>query len=317
MSEQPIEDNTETFINPTPPKPEPTAANQEVARLPAQGINYLLIAILFLGLGVILGLNLSDDDSAGLTRIEIRDIVEEVVQENTAEQFTQLQSILLSASTGGGIDPEALSALIQAAVEEATAERIDFLDSTGPYLGSLDAPVVIVEFSDFLCQFCVRHYEQTLTPLLDDYDGLVRYVYRHFPGVGGQNAISAALAAECAEDQEQFWEYHSLLFENQSAISTNNQSALDNTLLNFASELGLDMNAFTPCYSNRVHIASIIQDSSDAQLNGARGTPAFFVNGTFVSGAQPYDVFVGLINNKLLEQGIEPPAISVEVETSG
>lgn len=273
----------------------------EVFSISRDLINYLIIAALFLGLGVVLGMNMGD---SGVTSQQVRVIVEDVVRETVQQDIARLQEAMLGLASGGDIDSEALSALVQSAVADAVASNVDFMADDDPFWGPEDAPVVMVEFSDFLCSFCGRHYQNTLMPLLENYDGYIRYVYRDFPGVGGQNAIESALAAECANDQGLFWEYHNVLFENQSSLATNDMSQLATVLEDHARNVGMDMDAYTECYESRVHLADIIQDASDAQAAGARGTPGFLINGTFVSGAQPYDVFASLIDAELKEQGI-------------
>ncbi|GAB4513540.1 MAG: hypothetical protein OHK0046_14340 [Anaerolineae bacterium] len=263
----------DTYIEPNPPALAPAPSAQPVVQMRRDTVNYFIVAAVFMALGLLLGLNLNSSDS--LTAGEVREIVREVVQANAV----------------------------------TSAQTVDFMEDDDPFLGPEDAPVVIVEFSDFLCPYCGRHEQQTFPRIMEDYDGLVRYVYRDFPGVGGQNAVDSAIAAECANDQGKFWEYHNLLFGNQSALGVE-LDALNATLISYAEQLELDIEAFTTCIASNEHIADIIQDSSDAQTRGARGTPAFFINGTFVSGAQAYEVFAGIINDKLEEQGIEPPTIN-------
>ena len=285
------------------PPPTTNESSSSVFTINRDAINYLIVAAVFLGLGLLIGLNIGEPE---VDARQMRVIVQDVVAETLNEELVGIQETLLAVAAGGGegIDPEALAALVQSAVEE-TVNRVDFMEDDDPFLGPEDAPVVIVEFSDFLCQFCGRHFNNTLTPLLENYDGYIRYVYRDFPGVGGQNAIEAALAAECANDQDKFWEYHSLLFENQQLLSTNDMGALNEVFVDHANSLELDMDEFNACIEDRTHVADIVQDLGDAQSIGARGTPAFLINGTFISGAQAYEVFAGVINDKLEELGIE------------
>jgi protein-disulfide isomerase len=172
-----------------------------------------------------------------------------------------------------------------------------------PFIGAEDAPVVIVEFSDFLCGFCGRHFDQTLTPILENYDGYVRYVYRDFPGVGGQNAVQSALAAECADDQDKFWDYHTILFNNQDQLGTD-LTELRTVLIDFATELELDIDAFTECYDSDRYVTEILLDRSDGEAAGMRGTPGFLINGRFLSGAQPYEAFAAVIDDELAKRGI-------------
>jgi protein-disulfide isomerase len=235
-------------------------------------INYLVVAVIFLVIGTLLGMNISTDD--GITETQLRTILNEAL----ADVGTQTQT------------------------------TTSFADDD-PYLGPEDAPVTVVEFSDFLCPFCGRHFNQTLTPLMENYDGLVRYVYRDLPVIGGQISVNSALASECADDQGEFWPYHELLFENQDALNTD-VSSLNNLLVGYAEELELDVEQFETCLEDQLHIGDIFTDMNVAQNNGATGTPAFFVNGQFISGAQPYEVFASLIDAELRAAGIEPPSRS-------
>jgi len=291
----------------TPPR-QAAASSSEVFRVSRDSVNYFLIAAMFLGLGVFLGINLGGD---GVDSTKLRVIVQDVVSETYADQLEDLEEVLLTVASsntdgsGTAMDQEALTALIQAAVEDAVAAQVDYLDDDDPFVGPEDAPIVMVEFSDFLCGFCGRHYQNTLTPLLENYGEYVRYVYRDFPGVGGQNAIVSALAAECANDQGVFWDYHNVLFENQQALGVQDQTLLEQVLIGFADDLELDTDTFSECLQTQEHYADVIRDLQDAQANGARGTPAFFINGQFISGAQPYEVFASIIEAELEDAGIE------------
>lgn len=160
-----------------------------------------------------------------------------------------------------------------------------------PFIGNENAPIVIVEFSDFNCQYCKRFHDETLQPLLEAYEGEIQFVYRDF-AILGPSSIDAAVAAECANEQDAFWEYHDLLFENQGAF-TNSE------LVRYAERLNLDTDAFSICLEDPEYINEVRRDSASAQQIGARGTPAFLINGQFVSGAQPFDAFVAIIDQEL------------------
>lgn len=188
-----------------------------------------------------------------------------------------------------------------ARINVAAAQPVNYYADDDPFLGPADAPVVIVEFSDFLCSFCGRHFAQTLQPILQNYDGYVRYVYRDYPGVGGQYAVVSALGAQCANDQGRFWDFHNILFNNQQALATDN---LENVLIGYARDLSLDVDVFTTCLQTQQHLSDIILDRSDGDAIGMRGTPGFLINGRFISGAQPYETFATLIDAELARQGI-------------
>ena len=306
MTEDPREQNDDVIIN--------TGAGREPEKpLVTVGgglINYIIIGVAFLAIGLLLGLNLGGNDEA-VDATALRVIVNEEIRSALSGEMGDILAEAVADiefAGGSGMDSEELSAMIAEAVEEANNRR-DFLEGEGnPSLGPDDAAVVVVEFSDFLCSFCGRHFEQTLTPLLDDYDGLIRYVYRDFRGVGGQNAVEASMAAECAYDQDQFWQYHNRLFSNQQQLFTDNPDALRTVLIDHASALDLDMDTFTTCLDNDTHFSKIIRDTTEGQQNGMTGTPGFFINGTFISGAQPYEIFSAIIDEELRAAGIEPPA---------
>lgn len=171
-----------------------------------------------------------------------------------------------------------------------------------PSWGPEDAPVTIVEFSEFLCPFCLRFAQQTLPLIQDAYEGKVRYVYRDFI-VHGEPAMKISEAAECADDQEKFWEYHDKLWENYEALT---QGAADvegllRSLGTYAADLGLDTATFNDCLDTGKLTLEVQKDSQDARAYGVRGTPGFFVNGQPVSGAQPFDVFQQVIDAALEE----------------
>lgn len=160
-----------------------------------------------------------------------------------------------------------------------------------PFIGNEEASVVIVEFSDFNCQYCKLFHDETLQQLLEAYEGNIQFVYRDF-AILGPSSIDAAVAAECANEQSSFWEYHDILFENQGAFSNDD-------LIGYAKQLELDIDTFSVCLEDPEFINEVRRDSAAAQQIGARGTPAFLINGQFVSGAQPFEGFEAIIEQEL------------------
>jgi protein-disulfide isomerase len=158
-----------------------------------------------------------------------------------------------------------------------------------------DAPrVTIVEFSDFQCPFCTR-VEPTIEAVLKEYDGKVRVVWRNNPLPMHPNAIPAAEAAMAAFAQggnEKFWAMHGKLFANQQALGRPD-------LERYAGELGLDLDSFKQALDQRAAQKQIAADQALAQRMGASATPAFFVNGRFLSGAQPLEAFKTVIDDEL------------------
>lgn len=161
-----------------------------------------------------------------------------------------------------------------------------------PILGDAQAPVTLVEFSDFHCPFC-KQVQPTLTALLERYPGKVKLVFRDLPLAQlHPQAPRAAEAARCAQDQGKFWDYHDVLFAQAPKAS-------DDDLNRYATDVGLDREKFAGCLSENVHRGAVQRDIEDATKLGLEGTPAFFINGRLISGAQPMEKFVQMIEDEL------------------
>ena len=175
------------------------------------------------------------------------------------------------------------------------------VDATGPSKGPADAPVVLIEFSDYQCPFCKRA-EPTVLEILAKYPNQVRLVYRHMPLDGlHPRARAAAIAAVCADQQGKFWQYHDLLFANQQALA-------DADLEKYGTQVGLDPVAFKTCRQDPATETRVNTDATAARAAGLTGTPAFFVNGILVSGACPLDDFTRWIDQELAAKGAAPAA---------
>ena len=159
--------------------------------------------------------------------------------------------------------------------------------------GPDDAPVTIVEYTDYECSFCRRYNRLILPEILDEYEGRIRYIVRHFPLLGlHPAAVGAAVAAVCAEQQGSFWEYHDLLFAQEKGLSPE-------SLLAYAQETGLREEAFRECLEDE-ETSKVVQDDMQRGAEyGVRGTPAFFINGRVVMGAQPLEAFKKTIDAAL------------------
>ena len=193
-------------------------------------------------------------------------------------------------SFGSGSDSQAAN---QAPVaEEPDFIRYDIPDKGYPSLGPADAPITIVEFSDFQCPYCKQWHQTVYEPLLAAYPGQIRLVYRHLPLTSiHPDAESAAEAAMCANEQNAFWGFHDKLFEG-SSLSAGVYSQ-------YASSLGLDMDKFETCVNNRTYQQAVQKDSDFALDLGVNSTPTFFVNGLAIIGAQPLTVFQDVIDKEL------------------
>ena len=179
------------------------------------------------------------------------------------------------------------------ALPEALAERVSVSPDDDPYLGPQNAPVTIIEFSDFECAYCARFYSDTLVPLLEMFPGQVRFVYRDFPLINiHPNARPAAEAAQCAFAQGKFWEFHNGIFMNQSRLG----NAL---YLDLAADIGLDQAAFEQCISSGRFVDEVTGDFMAARELGVTGTPTFFINGRPMVGAQPLEAFIAIVEEEL------------------
>ena len=170
-------------------------------------------------------------------------------------------------------------------------EKVDVSLDDDPMKGDENAPVTIVEFSDFQCPFCGK-VEPTVKQILDIYKGKVKLVYRDFPLNSHEFAQKAAEASECADEQDKFWEYHDKLFENQDALTIED-------LKKYASGLELDTVKFNDCLDSGKYESEVQKDFEDGQKYGVSGTPAFFINGKLISGNQPFSVFQQIIEGEL------------------
>jgi protein-disulfide isomerase len=176
--------------------------------------------------------------------------------------------------------------------QEAQYVRYDIPIEGAPLLGPEDAPITIVEFSDFQCPFCRRFYQETYHELLEAYPGQLRFAYRHLPLTSiHPDAFPSAVASMCAHDQGAFWPYHDKLFGSELLGQE--------VYLQYASQLDLDMETFEACLTGDGHNDAIQADTDFALNLGVNSTPTFFINGLAVIGAQPFDVFQQVIDKEL------------------
>jgi protein-disulfide isomerase len=165
------------------------------------------------------------------------------------------------------------------------------VEAKGPARGPENAPVTIVEFSDFQCPFCSKAHD-TVEEVMQAYAGKVRLYFRHYPLPNHPQAPKAAEAAMCANEQGKFWEYHDALFKNQRALEPTQ-------LKEYATSVGLDAAKFTECLDSGKHAAAVQEDMQAGSRSGVQGTPAFFINGIFLNGAQPLSEFKRIIDAEL------------------
>jgi protein-disulfide isomerase len=249
-----------------PPLQAQSAKNDDKVVLSRTTMNYFVIAVSFLVLGLFLG-----------------------------------TTYFSSSAT---IDEDAIGAVVRELLVEAELlhphiDDMSTLVDEDPNMGDEDAPIIMVEFSAYACPFCGRHYNETLQPILENYGQYIRYVYRDHPIINQKVSFPAALAANCALEQGAFWDYHRMLFENQTSLGPS-------FFVQAAEDLGLDKEQFQACYDAQTYADEVIGDFNDGSDLNITGTPGFYINGGFHSGAQPYEYFESVILEELNKLGIDP-----------
>ncbi|MGE0451804.1 MAG: thioredoxin domain-containing protein [Vicinamibacterales bacterium] len=247
-------------------------------------------------------------DRATLIQQEISAKTKQPTEEDVAAWY-QANAGRVQGATLDEVREPIRSLLLQERANMARSAFVDTLKARTPVAVSLDPPrtvvsaagrpargpagakVEIIEFSDFQCPFCQRAYP-TVQQVLETYGDRINLVYRHYPLPNHPNARPAAEAAACAADQGKFWEYHDHLFGNPNQLT-------DAGLREQAVAIGLDSKAFNECVDSRRHKDLVDADVAAADAAGVTGTPAFFVNGRAIEGAQPFDAFKRVIDEEL------------------
>jgi protein-disulfide isomerase len=169
--------------------------------------------------------------------------------------------------------------------------RISVSADDDPSMGPADAPVTIIQFAEFQCPYCGKARE-AVDKVLATYDGKVRFVFRDFPLSFHDNAIPAAIAANCAGKQDKYWQVHDSFMHNQRALA-------ESDLVAAAKAAGVNLDKWNECRKDPAIEAEIKKDEADGGAAGVTGTPAFFINGVFISGAQPFEKFKAIIDAEL------------------
>ncbi|MDP2648042.1 MAG: DsbA family protein [Candidatus Yanofskybacteria bacterium] len=171
-----------------------------------------------------------------------------------------------------------------------------------PMLGNENAPVTIIEFSDFQCLYCRRFWKDTMAQLKSEYidTGKVRFVYRDYPLTGGHPAaLVSALGGECAQDQGKFWEFHDKIFQEQDKQGTGTIAYTVTEVKRWAQEIGLNAAEFNACVDSGKYSSEVEKDLADGSAAGVNGTPTFFINGQRLVGALPFAQFKQVIDREL------------------
>lgn len=245
-----------------------------------KGLIVAIVVAAFVG-----GYSISElSDNESITKEDFQELVDAIKESNQPVQPTNMREPI----------PQATSILKTVSLDD------------DPLKGNPNAPVTIIEFSDFQCPFCSRFFEQTLPLIEKNYVeiGKVNLVYRDFPLDIHKNALPAHIASECADEQQAFWDYHDILFEKQFEWQSLELESVTDQFLAYAEDLGLDKSTFTTCLQSNMVIQEIQSDLLSGRQYGVTGTPTFFVGNekygyTKISGAQPFQNFVNVIESKL------------------
>ena len=211
---------------------------------------------------------------------------------------SELETLQSSVIPAAGQASQANSTTTDGAQTGAAGEiqqvtRYPVTEDGDPSYGPADAPITIIEFSDFECPYCQRWHEEVWKKLVVAYPSQIRLVYRDFPLYSiHPNAGPAANAAACANEQGKYWEFHDLLFSGAEKLG-------EAAYRTYASALNMDLSAFQLCLDENRYEAEVTADFEYASSLGISSTPTFFINGVALIGAQPFEVFQEVIELEL------------------
>jgi protein-disulfide isomerase len=208
---------------------------------------------------------------------------------------SRLQSQKIAAQREAFVKALRSQAKVAVYLTPPPVHRIQVNVDGAPFVGATVAPVTIVEFSDFHCPFCQRA-EATIGQILSRYGDRVRMIWRDYPIDNlHPQARKAHEAARCASDQRKFWPYHKALFAGSPKQP--------DQLPAVAAETGLDLASFKECVASGKHRAAVQKDIEEGRRLDVTGTPTFFINGRVLTGAQPLEAFVRVIDDELARSG--------------
>lgn len=216
------------------------------------------------------------------------------IQIKRSHLFVALVLVAFGAGLGSGYLAWGRGRTAQPVLQESTAgvqQRFDVSTDGDPSIGPDDAPVTIVEFSDFNCPYCRKFHQETFEGLMSAYGDRIRFVYRDFPITSAESFV-AAQAANCAGRQGAYWPFHNALFSGSLGLGRAAYEA-------YAQQLGLDVQALGACLDSGEEAAEVTADARTASELGVTGTPTFFINGIALVGAQPLTEFSRVIEDEL------------------
>lgn len=186
-----------------------------------------------------------------------------------------------------------------------SAGPVDVSVDDDAVLGKNDAPVTIIEFSDFQCPFCRSFWKNALAQIIKEYidTGKAKLVFRDYPLSFHPMGVPSAEAAECAKEQGKFWEMHDIMFEEQEKLGEGTVQYTVDDLKKWAAKIGVNTTQFNNCVDSEKYKAEIEKDAADGGAAGVTGTPAIFINGRLIAGAQPFSVFKTVIDDELKKSG--------------
>lgn len=235
---------------------------------------------------------------------ELRPVISEPEDTLTVRRSSLIPLIFLIIGFGAGLgigyfswgtSAGSVKAPVVAAAQpttEAVGQRLDIPIGTAPVWGPNDAPITIIEFSDYECPYCKKWHAETWVQIQRAYPNKIRLIYKDFPLYQAHpNASPAAKAARCANDQDKYWQFHDRIFAgNTLSAQVFEQIAVD---------LNLDMLKWKNCINSTKYETDITSDYQYGTQLGIDGTPTFFINGIRMIGAQPFASFKKIIDQEL------------------
>ncbi len=233
----------------------------------------------------------TEDEAKMMYEMQKKSFGDQTFDQVKTRLMSQMEAQKKQAAVGEFIESLRTKADIKVNLSRPRAEvSVDDDPSKGPKT----APVTLIEFTEYQCPFC-KKARPTIDKILSEYGDKVHYVLRDFPLSFHKQAKGSANAAQCAGEQGKYWEYSSQLWDSQGQHT-------DAKLVEIGESIKLDMTKFNSCVKSQKYFAEIDKDMDDGGKVGVSGTPAYFINGMFLSGAQPFSAFKQLIDEELAKK---------------
>lgn len=254
--------------------------------MPTRIIRLTALIFICLALAAPIPAEETDDSSLPTDKTALEEFIKEVIRENPELIYETVNTYIQDQKRRQRDN----------ALEEALENRVEMpkVHPYNPVAGPADAPITLIEYTDFQCPYCARG-SKTVDLLMERYDGKIRRVFKNNPLRMHDAALSAAKASLAAGVQGKFWEYHDWLFEISPKID-------EGVIVEAAEAVGLDMPRFEADRKSEVIAEQVAADQAEAEKLGLTGTPSFIVNGAVVRGARPPEFFSRLIQQLLREE---------------